>query len=76
MVEFLGWIRRHLKYPHEPKPRNVLVTFNGDQVLWRTKKEAEQMIADGTANFVTPQGGKTIRYVEIEKVDEDPDLDS
>lgn len=76
MVDVISWIRRHLPTPHEPKPRNVLVTFNGDQVLWRTKKEAEQMIADGTANFVTPQGGKTTRYLEIEKINEDPDLDS
>lgn len=34
------------------------------------------MIEKGIVNFVTPQGGKTIRYVEIENADENPDLDS
>ncbi len=77
MVEIFGWFRRHIRYPHDKRPRNVLVTFNDtNDVRWCTKREVKKMIEKGIVNFVTPQGGKTIRYVEIENADENPDLDS
>lgn len=77
MVEIFGWIRRHLRYPHDRKPRNVLVTFNDtNEVRWRTEREAEKMIEKGTVNFVTPQNGKTICYSQSAKSSGVPEIDS
>lgn len=76
MVEVIGWIRRHFSYPHEPKARNVLVTYHkGTEVRWRTAEEANRMIALGIVNYVTPQRGKTIKYVEVFKENDEPTLD-
>lgn len=77
MVEIFGWIRRHLRYPHDRKPRNVLVTFNDtNEVQWRTEREAEKMIEKGTVNFVTPQNGKTTCYSQSAKSSGVPEIDS
>jgi hypothetical protein len=76
MIEVYNWIRRHVGYPHEPKPRNILVTYdNLTKVRWRTRAEAQDMIANGTANFVTPQRGETVRYTEPTPNYEDVEID-
>lgn len=75
MIDLVGWVRRQLPVSHEPKPRNVLVTYNGNKVRWRTEKEAQNMIEQRIVNFVTPQRGKTKHFEESFPTDETPTLD-